>query len=73
MTDEENARLSEKMKYLYFEYTKIRPIIKKYHEKITKNELKQEELSSQNAEISRNINKFDKLSKEISNILKENY
>ena len=73
MTDEENARLSEKMKDLYFEYTKIRPIIKKYHEKITKNELKQEELSSQNAEISRNINKFDKLSKEISNILKENY
>ena len=60
------------MQDLYYEYTRLQQNIKKYYEKISINSYVNEQLSKDNYEISKNINKYDEISKEINDILTKN-
>jgi methyl-accepting chemotaxis protein len=67
----EVSNLTDKIQNLYLDYTKIKPIIKKTYDQVMKDDFSKE-YYSKNMEITRNLNKYDNLKKEIEKILNEN-
>ena len=65
------SNLTDKIQNLYLDYTKIKPIIKKTYDQVMKDDFSKE-YYSKNMEITRNLNKYDNLKKEIEKILNEN-
>ena len=65
------SNLTYKIQNLYLDYTKIKPIIKKTYDQVMKDDFSKE-YYSKNMEITRNLNKYDNLKKEIEKILNEN-
>ena len=65
------SNLTDKIQNLYLDYTKIKPIIKKTYDQVMKDDFSKE-YYSKNMEITRNLNKYDNLKKEIEKIINEN-
>ena len=65
------SNLTDKIQNLYLDYTKIKPIIKKTYDQVMKDDFSKE-YYSKNMEITRNLNKYDNLKKEIEKILNVN-